>query len=202
MSCKVLVLYWSKGGNTRKVAETIHTTVQDFGISSEILEIKADLKIDAFSYELVFVGAPVYFNLASQPVMAFLQRLRSRAANLPAAPEKPGHYAVIFCTYGGGHTGIGEAIPLLKYMGQAFEHEGIRIVEEWPVVGDFPGINDPHYNTAGRLGDVTGRPNASDLQVVAGQVSGLLRRLQYKLGIEEQLRVKRGTSRKRRDKPA
>ena len=190
MNCRVLVLYWSKGGNTRKVAETIHTTVERHGISSEIMEINDDLEIDAFSYELIFVGAPVYFNLAPQPVMKFLQRLRSRAANLAAAPEKPGHFAVIFCTYGGGHTGVDEAIPLLKYMGQVFEHEGIRIVEEWPVVGDFPGINDPNYNTAGRLGDVTGRPNASDLQVVAGQVSGLLRRLQYKLGIEELLGVK------------
>ena len=185
MNCRVLVLYWSKGGNTRKVAETIHTTVQRHGISSEIMEINDDLGIDTFSYELIFVGAPVYFNLAPQPVMKFLQGLRSRAANLAAAPEKPGHFAVIFCTYGGGHTGTGEAIPLLKYMGQVFEHEGIRVVEEWPVVGDFPGINDPNYNTAGRLGDITGRPNVSDLRVVAGQVSGLLRRLQYKLGIEE-----------------
>jgi flavodoxin len=183
MSCRVLVLYWSKGGNTRKVAETIHTTVQRHGLSSDIIEIKADLEINAFSYELVFVGAPVYFNLAPQPVMKFLQTLRSRAANLAAGPEKPGHYAVVFCTYGGGHTGVDEAIPLLKYMGQVFEHEGIRVVEEWPVVGDFPEINDPHYNTAGRLGNVTGRPNANDLQVVAEQVSGLLRRLQHKLGI-------------------
>jgi len=168
----------------------IHTTVQEHGISSEIVEIKDDLEIDVFSYELVFAGAPVYFNLAPQPVMKFLQRLRSRAANMAAAPEKPGHFAVTFCTYGGGHTGVGEAVPLLKYMGQAFEHEGIRVVEEWPVVGDFPGISDPLYNTAGRLGNVTGRPDDSDLRAIAGQVSGVLRRLQYKLGIEELLKMK------------
>ncbi len=184
MSLRVLILFWSKGGNTRRVAETIHATVQGHGISSEILEISEDLEIDVFSYKLVFLGAPVYFNLAPQPVMKFLQRLRSRAKNLAAAPEKPGHYAVVFCTYGGGHTGTGEAIPLLKYMGQVFEHEGIRVVEEWPVVGDFPGIRDPDYNTAGRLGNVTGRPDMSDLRVVEGLVSGLLRRLRYKLGIE------------------
>jgi len=46
MSCNVLVLYWSKGGNTRKVAETIHTAVQGHGISSEIVEIKEGLEID------------------------------------------------------------------------------------------------------------------------------------------------------------
>ena len=190
MSCRILVLYWSKGGNTRKVAETIHRTVQQHSISSEIVEIKADLEIDAYSYELVFFGAPVYANLAPEPVMKFLRKLRNGAANLAAAPEKPGHYAVIFCTFAGGHTGFGEAIPILKYMGQAFEHDGIRVVEEWPVVGDLPGVKNPSYTTAGRLGDVTGRPNSGDLQIIAGQVSGLLHRLQYKLGIEEQLRVK------------
>ena len=193
MSCRVLVLYWSKGGNTRKVAETIHTAVQDHGLSSEIVEIEEAAAVDPFSYELVFFGAPVYFNLGPKPVMKFLQKLRSRAANSPAGPEKPGHYAVVFCTYGGGHTGTHEAIPLLKYMGQVFGHEGVRVVEEWPVVGDFPGISDPLYNTAGRLGDITGRPFPSDLQVVAGRVSGLLRRLQHKLGIEAQLQMKSGS---------
>ena len=185
MNSRVLVLYWSKGGNTRKVAKTIHATIKSHGLSSELVEIEADLGIDVFSYELVFIGAPVYNNLGPQPVMKFLQRQKHRAANLPAAKEKPGHFAVVFCTFGGGHTGIGEAIPLLKYMGQAFEHEGIRVVEEWPVVGDFPDIKDPFYNTAGRLGDVTGRPNDYDLRIVAGQTTGLLRRLKVKLGIEE-----------------
>ena len=190
MSCRALVLYWSKGGNTRKVAETIHSAVQGFGIPCEIEEIKEDLETDAYSYELVFAGAPVYFNLAPQPVMKFFKKLKSRAANMAAAPEKPGHYAVAFCTYGGGHTGVHEATPLLKYIGQVFEHDGFRVVDEWPVVGDFPGISDPNYNTAGRIGNVMGRPNENDLNAVAGQVSGVLRRLQHKLGIEEKLQKK------------
>jgi hypothetical protein len=58
------------------------------------------------------------------------------------------------------------------------------VVEEWPVVGEFPGSNNPLYNMEGRFGDLTGRPNDSDLSVVAGQVSGVLRRLQHKLGID------------------
>jgi hypothetical protein len=52
-------------------------------------------------------------------------------------------------------------------------------------VGDFPEVKDPFYNTAGRLGDVTGRPNDYDLRIVAGQTSGLLRQLKLKLGIDE-----------------
>ena len=53
MGCRVLVLYWSKGGNTHKVAQTIHKTVQDRQIPSEMVEITEDLDIDVFSRELV-----------------------------------------------------------------------------------------------------------------------------------------------------
>ncbi len=74
MNSRVLVLYWSKGGNTRKVAETIYATIQSHGLSSELVEMQADLGIDVFSYELVFIGAPVYDNLGPQPVMKFLRR--------------------------------------------------------------------------------------------------------------------------------
>ena len=189
MDCRVLVLYWSQGGNTRKVAQTIHDCVNAFGISSEIMEIEADLDVDVFSYDLVFMGSPVYLNLGPSAVMKFLQKTRNRAANLVSAPERPGKYAVVFCTYGGGHTGVAEAVPLLKYMGQAFEHDGVRVVEEWPVAGEFPGINDPLYNINGRLGDITGRPDEHDLMIVSRQVTALLRRLQHKLGIEGNLRA-------------
>ena len=88
MNSRVLVLYWSKGGNTRKVAETIHATIQSHGLSSELVEIEADLGIDVFSYELVFIGAPVYDNLGPQPVMKLLRQQKHRAADLPAASEK------------------------------------------------------------------------------------------------------------------
>jgi len=166
--------------------------VESFGVSSEMIEIESDLEVDALSYQLIFLGAPVHFNLAPKPVMNFLQKFRSRAANQPSAPEIPGHYAAVFCTYGGGHTGTAEALPLLKFMGQMLEHEGIRVVEEWPVVGDFPSINDPFYNTAGRMGNILGRPHKADLKDLGGQVTGLLRRLQIKLRIEDKMELKRG----------
>ena len=192
MSCKALILYWSRTGNTLRVAETIHSTVEGYGIPSEMMGVSADLNVDVFSYELVFLGSPVHLNLGPPAIMRFVQGLRRLAANLPSAPERPGRYAVVFCTYGGSHTGIGEALPLLKYMRQGLEHEGVRVVEEWPVVGEFPGTDDPYYNTGGRWGDITGRPNANDLRGIEWQVSGLLRRLQHKLGIQELVRAHHG----------
>ena len=99
---------------------------------------------------------------------------------LASAPEKPGVAAVPFCTYGGGHTGYHEAAPMLKHIGQYFEHEGIRVVEDIAVVGVFPEAEES-YNTEGRFGDIRLRPDEHDLQEVAGRVRGILRRLQHVL---------------------
>jgi flavodoxin len=177
----VLVLYWSKTGNTKKVAERIYTTVQAQGLPAEIHEITESLEIPFLDYNLIFCGAPVYAFLPPDVVKRFLKKqLPASNPTQPAAPELPGHAAVVFCTYGGGHTGMREAIPALKYMGQFFEHAGIRVVDEWAVVGEFPGA-DPEYNTAGRLGDISGRPSEQDLQEIEGKVTGLLKQLKNML---------------------
>jgi flavodoxin I len=186
-SCRIGVVYCSIGGNTARVAKAMQSAINSHGLPVDLIQFKAEQDIDIFAYNLIFFGAPVYDNLAPLPVMKFLSDKKKSGGNLAAAPEMPGRYAVVFCTYGGAHTGIGEAMPLLKYMGQIFEHKGYRVVEEWPLLGEFPTAKTPAYNTAGRLGNVMGRPNQHDLDMVAGQTSGLLRRLQHKLGIAEHM---------------
>ncbi len=185
--CRALVLYWSGTGNTQKVAETIHSTLSERGVDSTILKIKPDLNVTYFDYHLVFFGVPVYENLPPKPIIRFLQIQKSeRGTVVAAAPEKPGHFAVMFCTYGGGHTGLNESVPALKYMGQFFEHVGIRVVDEWAVVGFFRQVKDPNYNTDGRIGNIVDRPSEQDLNDIRGKVTGLLHRLKYKLPIGEQ----------------
>ena len=184
--CKSLTLFWSNTGNTKKVAETIHTTLRKKGVDSTLLEITPDLNVNYFDYHLLFIGAPVYSNLPPKPVMKFLEKKKKEGGKvIAAAPEQPGIFAVMFCTYGGGHTGAAEAVPMLKYMGQSFEHQGIRVVEEWAVAGVFRNVKDPNYNTDGRIGNVTDRPNENDLNEIKGKVSGLLHRLKYKLPSHE-----------------
>ena len=180
--CRALVLYWSATGNTQKVAETIHDTLQGRGVDTDMFKITPDLDVTYFDYHLVFIGAPVYRNLPPKPVNKFLEiQKKERGKVIAAAPELPGHFAVMFCTYGGGHTGLNEAIPPLRYMGQFFEHVGIRVVDEWPVIGVFRQVKDPNYNTDGRIGNIMDRPNEHDLKDVRGKVTGLLHRLKYKL---------------------
>jgi flavorubredoxin len=175
---KALVLFWTKNGNTEKVAQRIHDTLRKAGMEASITRIEKDLEVEYLNYNLIFLGAPVYENLSPKPVLSFLHKNRRRAGVdlLASAPETPGVAAVPFCTYGGGHTGYNEAVPMLKHIGQYFEHEGIRVVDDIAVVGVFPEA-DESYNTEGRFGDIRRRPDEHDLSEVEGKVRGILRRL-------------------------
>jgi hypothetical protein len=73
---------------------------------------------------------------------------------------------------------------MLKYIGQFFEHEGIRVVDDMAVAGAFPE-SDEAYNRRGRLGVVADRPNQQDLADVEGRVLGILRQLHLKLPLGE-----------------
>jgi hypothetical protein len=177
-----LTLYWSAGGNTEKVARVLHQTLEATGARSELREINPDLTIDYYDYNLILLGAPVYRFLPPEAVIEFLGKQQGTVADVqPACPEKPGRYGVVFCTYGGPHTGIREARPALLYMGQFLEHAGIPVVEEMPVVGEFHAESRQEMNLKGRLGDIRGRPNAADLKEVQEKLKGLLRRLHHRL---------------------
>jgi flavodoxin len=175
---KAIVLFWSKNGNTEKVAQRIHSTLLNAGMDVILSRIKEDEKIEYLDYNLILFGAPVYYNLSPSPVLSFLQKnkVRDGVEILASAPEIPGVAAVPFCTYGGGHTGINEAEPMLKHIGQYFEHEGIRVVDYIAIIGDFPEASES-YNTLGRFGDIRDRPDEHDLNEVEARVRGLLRRL-------------------------
>jgi len=175
---KALVLFWTKNGNTEKIARCIHDTVRNAGMEASMTRIDKDLEVEYLDYNLIFLGAPVYENLSPKPVLSFLYKNRRRAGVvlLASAPEVPGVAAVPFCTYGGGHTGYNEAEPMLKHIGQYFEHEGIRVVDHIAVVGVFPEAEES-YNTEGRYGDIRRRPDEHDLSEVEGRVRGILLRL-------------------------
>ena len=83
---------------------------------------------------------------------------------------------VVYCTYGGAHTGSNEAVPAVKFMGQLFDHLGFEIVAEWYFIGEYPAHGRmKDYSALGRLGNIKGRPNDADLEEVAERVVGVLR---------------------------
>ncbi|MCD6415611.1 MAG: hypothetical protein J7M08_02800 [Planctomycetes bacterium] len=176
---KAIVLYYSVSGNTQKVARSIFSTVSEFIESSELVEIKPGLDLPYLDYNLIFLGTPVYHFLPPKPAIAFLESsFGALGGVVPATPEKPDCAAVVFCTYAGGHTGSREAVPCLTYIGQHFEHAGIRVVDHWAVVGAYPPAGED-YNKRGRLGDIAGRPNESDLKEIMGKTFGVMKQLGF-----------------------
>jgi hypothetical protein len=174
---KILNLYFSSTGNTEKVAQHIGAALDGSGHPVEMLKITDAAEVDLLGYDLIFCGSGVYQWLPGNGMQKFIQaRLAHYAAAGEiklASPRRPGKKAVIYCTFGGAHTGVNEAIPAVKYMGQLFDHLGFEIVGEWYVVGEYHG-KYKDFSAGGRLGNIQGRPHEADLRDLAEKVKGVL----------------------------
>lgn len=174
---RALVIYWSGTGNTEKVARTIHNALERQSVTATIMKVEEAKEVELYEYDLVFLGAPSYMWLPPDPVQRFIKDKMSLHDNRGeiklCAPKVPGKKAVVFCTFSGPHTGLREAIPVCKYMGQFFEHLGFELMAEWYIVGEFHGQED--CSTKGCLGDIRGRPNREDLDKVENDVYRLIR---------------------------
>jgi menaquinone-dependent protoporphyrinogen IX oxidase len=177
---EVLNLYYSATGNTQKVAERIHEAAEALGHRVNTVRVKEKVTdVDILDYDFVFVGSGVYGQFPGKALMdlyrEFFRMYRERGEIKPAAPKRDARGAVVYCTYGGGHTGVNEAVPTVKYMGQLLDHLGYSIVAEWYLAGEYKTARLRMLSVEGRLGDIRGRPNESDLGDVAQRVKGVFR---------------------------
>jgi flavorubredoxin len=177
---KILNLYYSMTGNTERVAEQIARTLEELGHDVDMVKITSKaMQLEVLAYEFVFVGSGVYAQLPGKPLMelyrALLQDYVKKGELKPASPRRRGARVVVYCTYGGVHTGINEAVAAVKYMGQLFDHLGYTIEAEWYIVGEYLTEKLRSHSLTGRLGDIRGRPNEEDLRDVAERVKGVLR---------------------------
>src|SRR6056297_443936 len=176
----ILNLYCTSTGNTRKVAETIDKTLEKAGHRVESVAVSKDIEdVDLLDYDMVFAGSGVYEWLPGKALQTLCGILRRKYVDLgeikPASPKRPDKKAVIYCTYGGVHTGINEALPAVKWMGQLFDHLGYLILDEWYVPGEYVPEKMQAMSEKGRMGDIRGRPNEQDLNAVAQKVKGILK---------------------------
>ena len=174
-----LLIYWSKTGNTEKVAHAIKQGLEETGIQVTMKRPEEAEDIDYFDFDLVCVGAPSYSWHLPEPMTNFLKKkfaaYRQQSKVKPSAPKVPGKNALIFVTYSGPHTGIEEATPVGKDMRQFFEHIGFNVIDEWYVLSEFHGSLE--NSTKGRMGDIRGKPTKEDLQKIkedAKRVGSLL----------------------------
>jgi len=176
---KAIIIYWSKTGNTEKVALAIQESLQETGMSVSLKKVEDAGDIDFFAYDLICIGFPSYRWRPPKPVDEFLNRTfiehRKEGRVKVSAPKIPMKNALIFCTYSGPHSGIREAIPAGLYAGQFFEHIGFTVLDELYVVGEFHG--SLKESTQGKLGDIRGRPNEEDLRKVTADVLHLVNKM-------------------------
>jgi flavodoxin I len=149
---KILVAYYSETGNTRKVAEAIHSAIRH--TRKTLLPI--DQAVDVDAYDLIFCGFPVQHHGVPARMVQFLERL----------PK--GKKLAIFATHGslrGGEKAIGAfyaALSLAK--GQTvlgtFGCRGqvkFQLLDEWME-------NPQHRAWTIEAQSANGHPDAADLE--------------------------------------
>jgi multimeric flavodoxin WrbA len=176
---KAIIIYWSKTGNTEKVARALKDGLEEAGVDVLLQNVEGIGDVDWFAYDLVCIGFPSYQWKVPKPMYEFLNKkfnfYRNAGHVKAGAPKVPGKNSLIFCTYSGPHSGVREAVPPVLYAGQFFEHLGFTVVGEWYVVGEFHG--SLAASTQGKLGDIRGRPNEEDLLKVRQDASKIGREL-------------------------
>jgi flavorubredoxin len=115
---KASIIYFSRTGNTQKVALAICVGLVAGGLYVELKKPQEAANIDFYDYDLACVGSP---SIEWQPAKSIADLLkakltlnRNQGKIKPCAPKVGDKNALIFCTYSGPHTGIDEAIPAGK----------------------------------------------------------------------------------------
>ena len=175
MTLTALVVCFSPGGNTLKVARAVEQGFVGRGVDTTVVSLKEAGDCDLEDYDVVCLGAPAYNFCVPEPVLRYSKaqlRRHSDSVHL-GAPTRPGRWGVVFVTYGGPHTGIAEATPAGDHLAQMLAHLGRQVRAVWYTVGEFHGKDRLSTNTLGFLGDIRGRPNEHDLGVIEANAAGL-----------------------------
>ena len=179
-----IVLYWSAGGNTQRVASAAADGLAAAGAGVMLLPISSPQaeEADLSDYHLVCLACPSYHFGAPAPMRRYVEQALRKHNVRPAAPVLPQRWGVALITYAGPHTGIDEATPAGDFIVQGLRHIGRQVRGVWYTVGAFHGDPDQENNRLGWLGDIRGRPNEHDLGVIETNARGLANVLQHELG--------------------
>lgn len=71
---KILICYYSRSGNTKKMAHLIQKGVMEEGLEVDTLDVK-DVKVgDLLKYDGIVIGSPTYYGLPSAQIKALLDK--------------------------------------------------------------------------------------------------------------------------------
>ena len=159
------IVFCSPAGSTRHVADVIVKSLKDRSIDVQQLDLGIVSDPSRFIEKMqaagqagacLFVGSPVYRDMAVPPVMAFLDQL----------PVSAGLSAVPFVTWGGANSGVA-----LWQMGQVLESKGVHLVGAAKVLG----VHSMMWPSESPVGQ--GHPDPDDDRQVSQLVEKVVERL-------------------------
>jgi flavodoxin/formate hydrogenlyase subunit 6/NADH:ubiquinone oxidoreductase subunit I len=107
-SMKSIVIYYSATGSTKKVAKAIHKGMKDSMEVCDIAPIKKVNPKDLVKYDLIAIGAPIWYFREPANVRLFIYNM----------PDLKGKLCVPFCSHGASPAGIFfTMVPLLVKRG-------------------------------------------------------------------------------------
>jgi len=165
MDIKFFIVFSSPAGSTRVVAQTINKCLSQHNVAVHILDLAKgydgsevfDSIQAAGNHACLFVGSPVYRDVAVPPVVSFIEKL----------PMMDAAMAVPFVTWGQACSGVA-----LWQMGSALKQKGFSIVGAAKVLA----VHSMMWQASTPAGQ--GHPDKSDLLEIEKLVQTILRRFE------------------------
>lgn len=74
MMSKILVVYYSKSGHTKKMAETVHNELKTLGANADIVDVTDIDYASLLLYDAFIIGSPNYFGTMAGEVKVFIDK--------------------------------------------------------------------------------------------------------------------------------
>lgn len=118
-TARTAVVYFSQTGNTERVAQAIGRGLSRAGTAVETFDLLATDPRTMLAYELVGIGAPVFYYREPVVVERFIK----------AMPGMPGRHAFIFLTSGGNPANT------FHHMARALRRRGLVVIDSYACHG-------------------------------------------------------------------
>lgn len=157
------------------MAYAIKNGLEDAGADVSLIKTTEAKDLDYFDYDLVCIGCPSIQWQAPKQVADFLLKrfdnYRKQNKIKIGSPVVPNKNVLLFCTFSGPHTGLEDATPVGKYLGQFFAHLGFTVLDEWYILSEFHGSKE--HSTIGRMGDIRENPTEGELKEIRVKTKNL-----------------------------
>ncbi len=103
---KILITYFSHGGNTRKMAEALAQALQDAGCQVDLKKVADTTNQDLLDADGVLLGSPCYFGAMAAPMKEFIDRSIALYGNGELEGKPAGVFVSTGSIGGGGELAI------------------------------------------------------------------------------------------------